>query len=228
MVGPGHWLARRPEALSQVCRAPVFTPHLFCTGTTLAVCCLIATPPQAAPSDRPMPPPAQPLALQRCSAFRAGDASGRLLSRRRGTSLPPPAGFAAHRRQRRQTTLVVRAVFDLPLNWNHTDWLKVRLPGCMHLLRQTQSNMCRQVCSAAQHPAEAPTAAPRMLRAAPQVPRGQAQVTLYPWMAAFQRQECMRRWLQAEVGWGVGWGSPRAASILPAWFACCSLLMPSW
>lgn len=102
-----------------------------------------------------MPPPAQPLALQRCSAFRAGDASGRLLSRRRGTSLPPPAGFAAHRRQRRQTTLVVRAVFDLPLNWNHTDWLKV--------------------------------------------PRGQAQVTLYPWMAAFQRQECMRRWLQAEL-----------------------------
>jgi hypothetical protein len=73
------------------------------------------------------------------------------------------------RRQRRHTTLVTTAIFDLPLNWNHTDWLKV--------------------------------------------PRGQTQVTLYPWMAALQRRECMRRWLQREVR-AVRWRAAGATSLL--------------
>lgn len=41
------------------------------------------------------------------------------------------------------------------------------------------------------------------------VPRDQAQLTLYPWMAGSMREMAMRRWLQKEVRVGAG---PRHSS----------------
>lgn len=123
-------------------------------------------------------------------------------------------GFAA----RRTGALPVQAssFFDLgSLNFNPTDWLKVRT---IHLALRRKGGSRAPPPLLAFCPPRGPGAAPSShatpLRPAPQVPRHQAQLTLYPWMEAEMREQRMRAWLQKEVRQAAG-GSPGAAG-LPA------------
>lgn len=125
-----------------------------------------------------------------------------------GARLQPTQG--SRPRQRRRATLVTTAIFDLPLNW-------CAALLCQLCIRSTCAHLVRGFEGLRKPPRRLPalpTAGGASLSRCPpfkcppcrnhtdwlKVPRGQTQVTLYPWMAALQRRECMRRWLQREVG----------------------------